>query len=262
MVSHQDDIRIDSVFEAAATSQPSHESFHVLRIKALTLLAECAKLRRQRPEVGQSPPRGGGLPTLSTASFVSNPHRFSQLKAALDQFVRQLPHEYRVPWEQWDEGDEVLPHGSPRVRSDGIGIHFLVGNAYLQLWNIRSLRDENSKAVLVARRMANLIPYFQPPAASSGYDVFLITVWNDVAMILLREVKRLLLMGNPFESAGIDVDLDVVTNAIRVWASRAIVGDHEGIDVAAINTKMFARLRALSLDEWVEAFEESSRRYG
>lgn len=58
------------------------------------------------------------------------------------------------------------------------------------------------------------------------------------------------------------MDLDIVTNSIKAWAGASLNRVHEGIDIAAINIHMLENLRGLPLEEWVEAFEESSRRYG
>jgi hypothetical protein len=64
------------------------------------------------------------------------------------------------------------------------------------------------------------------------------------------------------EASIIEVDLDIVTNTIKAWAGTTLNRVHDAIDIAAINTKMLADLRALPIEEWIEAFEESSRRYG
>jgi hypothetical protein len=90
-------------------------------------------------------------------------------------------------------------------------------------------------------------------------------------MILLREMKRLQHLGDVIgeeESAGLtsdaaslESDLDVVTNAIKHWAGLTDATDYGNtVDIAAINSKTLDALRAMSYDEWYEAFDESRRR--
>jgi hypothetical protein len=176
-------------------------------MKALTLLSQAVKLRNVLPEpkgsaIGEMaiPVRSSGT---SKAAFVSNPTAFTRLKSSLERYCDQLPASHRPPWKRWDEGTERL---QPRIRTGKdtavlVRLHtqerltwqnFLIGNAYMQLWNVNSLAAENSEAVLVARRIVDFVctysgldvsetlarPVFDSFALqmTGGYDTFIITV--------------------------------------------------------------------------------------
>ena len=143
-----------------------HDNFALLRIKALTFLAHCSRLRRSRPEKGGiTLNRHHHVIPLSVALCLSHPEGFQQLKRALDSFVSCLSDHFRINW-QWDEGDDVRPPGVSEMSNQSATVHCLIGCCYLQLWNVRSLRDENVKAVLVARRLVNFISHFGPATVS------------------------------------------------------------------------------------------------
>jgi hypothetical protein len=49
-----------------------------------------------------------------------------------------------------------------------------MGNAYLTLWNIRSLSSDNRTALLIARRAAAVIGVYIEETLLRGYDAFII----------------------------------------------------------------------------------------
>ncbi|TXT10714.1 hypothetical protein VHUM_02219 [Vanrija humicola] len=267
LVSIQDDISLQSLLDPppSGLARSADSSFIVLRMKALTLLARVLKLRQERPEVDSPPSPSAGPPTCSypgspAPAFATHPAGFVRIKRALDNYAAQLPQEHKAPW-QWDEGENMT---MPRVaisRESSV-LHFLLGNAYMQLWNVRALDADNSVALLVARRLVNVMYLFQTEPMSTGYDIFMITIWNEVAMVLVREVKRLSHIGERARAAEVDSDLGVAIAAMKKWGDVDISNQHDGSDIAAINGKMLEQLRLMSEEDWAEAMAESSRRFG
>lgn len=269
LVSTVDDLSIDSVLDPKDNPRGLDNSFIVLRMKALTLLARVLKLRQERPEVAMpdmspepvaSGPHVCSYPGSSLPPYATHPTGFAKVKAALDYYVDHLPDEHRPPW-RWDEGDDVM---LPRValsRESSV-LHFLVGNAYMQLWNMRALDSDNSVALLVARRLVNVMYLYQTEPLSTGYDIFIITIWNEVAMVLVREMKRLQHVGETDRAHLVDGDLSVAIAAMKKWGDVDIAAEHDGKDIAVINGKMLEQLRLMSQEDWAEAIQESRRRYG
>lgn len=124
-----DDVRlIDVISPIGNPAQPPHTDFHSLRLKAITLLTEATRLRDKPPEPCSTlsngmpgsvqpwlPNRYGG----NRAARESHPSSFTNLKAALDRLVSELPQQYKLPWKQWDEGrreDGTLPR--LRIKKD------------------------------------------------------------------------------------------------------------------------------------------------
>lgn len=301
LVSTKDDVTMNTVIDPPLMppAVPDH-SFLVLRLKAVTLLARVHKLRQEAPEIPFESPESPGAgrtahgcsyPGSAQPAFVTHPTGFGRMKAALDHFIDNLPDADRPPW-RWDEGNQTT---LPRVQlsRETCVLHFLIGNAYMQLWNIRALDAENAVALLVARRLVNVMFLYQTEPMSTGYDIFMITIWNEVAMVLVREVKRLQYLGMDDRAAEIDADLGVAINALKKWGDvdiavkqkegkqpPKVTGDHDilglmgespnpsgvtdldGADIAAINGKMLEQLRMMSKEDWGEAMAESRRRYG
>jgi hypothetical protein len=152
-VTPADDVPLSSIFDPTVPGK-AHNSFRVIRLQALALLNRAIAIRRIPVVVDPSP---------------WDP-RFAQVKAALDRFCDNLPPTFRSPWPRWDDGADmsmprvavareasVVVSSFPRT---GLTQQFLVGNAYLQLWNVNSLEDPNIKAVFIARRVVNLILLF------------------------------------------------------------------------------------------------------
>lgn len=269
IVSDKDDVPISSVFGATPPPYSSDSSFVILRLKAVTFLARVLKLRQDKPEI-ESPlaapvtpePHGCSYPGSPFPAYVTHPQGFARLKSGLDRFVDSLPENHRPPW-QWDSEDDsdlMLPR-VPIYRDTSV-LHFLIGNAYLQLWNVRALDAENHRAILIARRLVNVMYLFQTEPLTTGYDIFMITIWNEVAMILLREAKRLQYIGEREKAGQIDADLGVAIMALKKWGDVDLANEHDGADIAAMNGKMLDQLRAMSEQDWAEAVAESQRRYG
>lgn len=270
IVSSIDDQSVDTVLDPPTGPPRTDTSFMVLRIKAVTLLARVLKLRQERPEVSlpvnaapDSPltgPHVGSYPGSALPSFATHPTGFAKTKRALDHYCDTLPEEHKAPW-RWDEGD-VMTLPRVAISRESSVLHFLLGNAYMQLWNVRALDADNAVAILVARRLVNVMYLFQTEPMSTGYDIFMITIWNEVAMVLVREVKRLQHLGEPERAAEIDSDLGVAIAALKKWGDVDISTEHDGADIAAINGKMLEQLRLMSQEDWSEAMAESRRRYG
>jgi len=268
MVSTIDDQSIESVLNPPPGPPRTDTSFFVLRIKAVTLLARVLRMRQERPEVTlptaapESPSTGpiGSYPGSALPPFATHPTGFARIKAALDHYCDNLPPEHRAPW-RWDEGDDLTLPRISLTRESSV-LHFLMGNAYMQLWNVRALDADNAVAILVARRLVNVMYLFQTEPMSTGYDIFMITIWNEVAMVLVRETKRLQHLGEDERAAQIDADLGVAIAALKKWGDVDISTEHDGADIAAINGKMLEQLRLMSKEDWAEAMAESRRRYG
>lgn len=267
IVSSKDDVPISSVFEATPPPFPADSSFLVLRIKALTFLARVLKLRQEKNEV--NPPAEKheaaaahvcSYPGSVHPAYVTHPTGFARVKNGLDHFVETLPAEHKPPW-KWDEGEDVTLPRVQLARETSV-LHFLTGNSYMQLWNVRALDAENTVAILIARRLVNVMYMFQTEPMSSGYDIFIITIWNEVAMVLVREAKRLQFLGETARAAAIDADLGVAIAALKKWGDVDVANEHDGADIAAINGKMLDQLRAMGQEDWAEAVAESQRRFG
>jgi hypothetical protein len=268
LVSTIDDQSIDTVLDPPPGPSKQDNQFIVLRIKAVTLLARVLRMRQEKPEV-TIPAPSPGSPTTSTVGsypgsalppFATHPSGFARIKTALDRFCDALPPEHSAPW-RWDEGEDMTLPRVSLTRESSV-LHFLLGNAYMQLWNVRALDADNAVAILVARRLVNVMYLFQTEPMSTGYDIFMITIWNEVAMVLVREVKRLQHLGQDERASQIDADLGVAISALKKWGDVDISTEHDGADIAAINGKMLEQLRLMSKEDWAEAMAESRRRYG
>jgi len=262
MLSEADDVSVASIMDTEKMPG-APDGFFCLRMQALTFLTEAVRLcdfHLQKATPGFPKDSSSASKSAKKAAFLSHPASFDRLKFALDRFCDSLPPQHRAPWTRWDEGsDTKVPWMG--IRKDTAVLSFLIANAYLTMWNVRALSSENSRALLVAKRIVNVLCLFSPMEMLGGYDVFLIVGWNEVAMILLREVKRLQLTGQYDAALPIQADLNIVLTALRAWAGFAVSTDHEGVDVAAVNTKILDRLLAMTPAEWLEAIEESDRRY-
>lgn len=270
LVNAQDDVSVGSVLDPHDSPVGCDNSFVVLRLKATTLLARVLKLRQERPEATipemstpesiHSGPHVCSYPGSSLPPFATHPTGFAKTKAALDHFVDHLPDEHRPPW-RWDEGEDLTLPRMAITRETSV-LHFLIGNAYMQLWNVRTLDSDNVVALLVARRLVNVMYLYQTEPMSTGYDIFMITIWNEVAMVLVREAKRLEALGETEQAARVDSDLGVAIAAMKKWGDVDISTEHDGSDIAAINGKMLDQLRLMSQADWAEAMGESRKRYG
>ncbi|RXK35338.1 hypothetical protein M231_07410 [Tremella mesenterica] len=256
LVSIQDDVPISSILADPPTPGRPDDNYHLIRLKAMTFQLEAARLRRVKPEVFNEAIMSQARGLESRATHMTHPESHGRLRHCLEVFCDHLPPAFRCPWSQWDEeGSETALPRMAMSRQAAI-ISVLIGDAYLQLWNVKLLDAENTRALFVARRLVSVICLFTGESLTSGFDLFIITIWNEVAMILLREVKRLQTLGDHAGAEVIDADLDVVIDGLKRWASHAISKDHESVDIAAVNTKMLDRLRQIPLDEWRQAFDD------
>lgn len=163
LINADDGIRVqDSILDPDISAKYTPKSsFWILRIKALTLLAHCSRLCRAKPEKGAlTLNRTQHVIPYSVAVCLSHPEGFRTLRQALNTFVSHLPPHCYVPWETWDEGDIMRLPEDQAIHVQGAVLQTLMGACYLQLWNVRSMRDENVKAVLVARRLVGFIGRF------------------------------------------------------------------------------------------------------
>ncbi|ORY27795.1 hypothetical protein BCR39DRAFT_537261 [Naematelia encephala] len=188
LVSRTDDVTMHQALDIESMETSIDDIFLVHRLKIETLLGRIVRVKHLLPEV----PVGAG--SYGRAMYLSHPTAFTSLKHSLDLYCDRLPPAFRLPWRRWDEGAEnTLPRMS---LPDGTAIlWFLIGNAYLLLWNVRSLNSENAMAVIVARRIVSIMCLFPRREMRGAYDAFIMTIWNEVAMILLREYKRLTFEG-------------------------------------------------------------------
>ncbi|ODN80430.1 hypothetical protein, variant [Cryptococcus amylolentus CBS 6039] len=162
LLNESDDIDISITTALDPSYQPppgaSPDSFHIMRLKALTMVSRSVSLRALRPE---SPPETslsiyqntfspttasttspetarGRFAVSSQLSLISNPAAFVSHKKVLDLICERLPEGYKCPWGRWDEGSDV---SMPRLnlKRDAMVLHFLFASAYLQTWNNKSL---------------------------------------------------------------------------------------------------------------------------
>jgi hypothetical protein len=163
-----DDVTISSVLDAI--DHTTDNSFLVLRMQALSLLLKAVQLSDKKPEVNQPSINVSTMPFSHT-----HPLAFGAIKRALDFFYDNLPADRKATWARWDAGNErSLPRQG--MRRDTAVLHFIIGNAYLQIHSIQSLHSENPVALTVARRLVTVIYIFQNQQMSSGYDVFILTM--------------------------------------------------------------------------------------
>jgi hypothetical protein len=185
LVTKADDVRIGSVLSepARAPNLGRFTDFLSLRIRALTLLSAAIQLRQCEPEdpmdamyqyEQSGPPSPGRFGSGRTAAHETNPIAFKRTKAAIDRFCRELPECYALPWADMDEGEDTTWSAKGRVSKEAAVIvrakmdegcraddqWLIVGDAYIHLWNLRTLSSPNVKALLVAKRMASMMAVY------------------------------------------------------------------------------------------------------
>lgn len=129
--------------------------FGSLRMRALTLLAAAVHLRTVPVEPGHTYDVPGYVLGYRSPTE-SHPQEQARLLRALERFRSELPPGYALPWRTWDEG-EFTPLRPMTRSTQSAAINFIIASAYIQVWSVRSLNMPNTRAVLVARRMALLI---------------------------------------------------------------------------------------------------------
>ena len=94
--------------------------------------------------------------------------------------------------------------------------------------------------------------------------MFFILIWNDIAMVLLREMKRIEFGGTSSpedDPAGVAADFDLVLEAIKSWSLLNVKSKHGTADIAAINWQMLDAFKPMSQETWLGAAQEAMERF-
>ncbi|ORX34450.1 hypothetical protein BD324DRAFT_635980 [Kockovaella imperatae] len=273
LVTAKDDVTLMAALRAPSPSRPivpGHDSWYICAIKSWGFMEKVFRLRDSPPELPIVPPPSvdlitpGRIASGAASIQASCPKAFTELKAAMDYFCDTLPLQFSLPWHRW-EGNEPF-HQPQQPLPDLVSkIWFLIGFTYLHLFNVRTLAERNDDAVRVARRLVKLVLGSLSICETwRGYDMFFIIIWNDLAMTLLRELKRIEFAGNAKETDdahGIEADFDLVMGAIKEWSLLNVKTKHGDADIAAINWRMLDTFKPMPKEMWLEAAQEAMERF-
>ncbi|EIW71404.1 hypothetical protein TREMEDRAFT_60335 [Tremella mesenterica DSM 1558] len=255
LVNKDDDKTVSELFEPSEGPLPHYadSTFYILRLRAIALLEKSSKLMYLKPEPGLQErtrdgscsvsPMGGIDEYLSFQEYnasqatdthpcedgknpsgsqgwtrcarIRTPKAYEEIRLALLRIENDLPPERRTNWEKWD-GKVQDWHYSPS-KKDVASMHFVLGCAWMFLWDIYSFNAENHLAVGVARRLTCTIRRISAETMRADFDVFIVMTWSFVVKILIRESKRLHHLGQTEAAAPIDADIECIISALKLF---------------------------------------------
>ncbi|KAL7423900.1 hypothetical protein Q5752_001485 [Cryptotrichosporon argae] len=158
----------------------------------------------------------------SRSARVRTPHAYAQVHSALVRFEDDLPPERRTDWAAWDGRAQAWQAGADAGKSDVYAVHFVIGCAWMFLFDIWAFNAPNTQAVNVARRLAFAarLVVNNPNPVSTPLDVFVSMCWTFIVKILIREAKRLQALGDAAAAGPIEAEIEVVVQALRQFGKR------------------------------------------
>ncbi|WVQ95964.1 hypothetical protein IAU59_003063 [Kwoniella sp. CBS 9459] len=162
--------------------------------------------------------KGGWTRTAS----IRTPKAYEEVKSALLRIEADLPPEWRTNWFIWDGQVQDWHFGKPR--KDLITLHFVLGCAWMFLFDVFSFNAENIDAVNVAKRLTVTVRFVAKEVMVSDLDVFIAMTWSFISKILIREMKRLQAMGDVVGVTSIEADIETLISALRQFGQRYTMG--------------------------------------
>ncbi|WRT69797.1 uncharacterized protein IL334_006788 [Kwoniella shivajii] len=153
---------------------------------------------------------------------IRNARAYEEVKQALLKIESDLPPEWRTEWWKWDGKVQEWHFGKPR--KDVITLHFVLGCAWMFLYDVFSFSAENTDAVNVAQRLTVTVKFVSRQVMSSDLDVFIAMTWSFVSKILIREMKRLQSLGDIDGANALEPDIQTLVTALREFGQRYTIG--------------------------------------
>ncbi|WVW86826.1 hypothetical protein I302_108881 [Kwoniella bestiolae CBS 10118] len=153
---------------------------------------------------------------------IRTPKAYEEVKQALLKIESDLPPEWRVEWWKWD--GKVQEWHFTRARKDLITLHFVLGCAWMFLYDVFSFNAENTDAINVAKRLTVTVRFVSKEVMTSDLDVFIAMTWSFISKILIREMKRLQSLGDVSGANTLEPDIQVLVSALREFGQRYTIG--------------------------------------
>nr|XP_019009262.1 uncharacterized protein I206_05910 [Kwoniella pini CBS 10737]OCF48043.1 hypothetical protein I206_05910 [Kwoniella pini CBS 10737] len=153
---------------------------------------------------------------------IRTPKAYEEVKQALLRIETDLPPEWRVEWWKWD--GKVQEWHFTKPRKDLITLHFVLGCAWMFLYDVFAFNAENTDAVNVAKRLTVTVRFVRKDAMTSDLDVFIAMTWSFISKILIREMKRLQSIGDITGANELEPDISVLVTALKEFGTRYTIG--------------------------------------
>ncbi|WWC95459.1 hypothetical protein V866_002323 [Kwoniella sp. B9012] len=153
---------------------------------------------------------------------IRTPKAYEEVKQALLKIESDLPPEWRVEWWKWD--GKVQEWHFTKARKDLITLHFVLGCAWMFLYDVFSFNAENTDAINVAKRLTVTVRFVSKEVMTSDLDVFIAMTWSFISKILIREMKRLQSLGDVTGANSLEPDVQILVTALREFGQRYTIG--------------------------------------
>nr|XP_018260194.1 uncharacterized protein I303_07111 [Kwoniella dejecticola CBS 10117]OBR82352.1 hypothetical protein I303_07111 [Kwoniella dejecticola CBS 10117] len=153
---------------------------------------------------------------------IRTPKAYEEVKQALLRIESDLPPEWRVEWWKWD--GKVQEWHFTKPRKDLITLHFVLGCAWMFLYDVFSFNAENTDAINVAKRLTVTVRFVRKDVMTSDLDVFIAMTWSFISKILIREMKRLQSIGDVAGANELEPDISVLVTALKEFGTRYAIG--------------------------------------
>ncbi|KAK4686784.1 hypothetical protein P7C73_g3328, partial [Tremellales sp. Uapishka_1] len=272
LVTQADDYTIGSLYD---NPQPPRSPFYgestyiELRLRAIAILERSSKLMYAKPEApaGSTSSSSSNSPhsaideyllmqnmaafmdvdedTTSPAKGANRtaqircPKAYEEVRQALLRVEADMPAERRTNWEAWD-GKVQAWHFSG-LKKDIVTLHFILGCAWMFLFDVYSYKTENTRAVAVARRLVFTIRTVMQDDIDGDIDVFIAMTWSFIVKILIREAKRLQSLGDVLTAGPLEAEIETIVQALKIFGKR--------YGIASMQATRVERYRASTLEE-------------
>ncbi|WVN87511.1 uncharacterized protein L203_102693 [Cryptococcus depauperatus CBS 7841] len=158
---------------------------------------------------------------------VRTPKAYQQVKQSLLMIEDDLPEKWRTNWLEWD--GKVQEWHFCGARKDVVTLHFMLGCAWMFLEDVYTFNAENTAAVNVAKRLTVTARYLQSQSVHADLDVFTVMMWSFISKILIRDMKRLQNLGDKDGAAAIEIDVEMIVQALREFGRYNTVGQSQAM---------------------------------
>ncbi|WWC92908.1 uncharacterized protein L201_007870 [Kwoniella dendrophila CBS 6074] len=153
---------------------------------------------------------------------IRTPRAFEEVKQALLKIENDLPPEWRVEWWKWDGKIQEWHFSKPR--KDLLTLQFVLGCAWMFLYDVFSFNAENNEALNVAKRLTVTVKFVAKEAMTSDLDIFIAMTWSFISKILIREMKRLQSIGDYTNANDLEPEIQTLVNALKEFGQRYTIG--------------------------------------
>ncbi|OCF34322.1 hypothetical protein I316_03836 [Kwoniella heveanensis BCC8398] len=204
---------------ASSADSPENPNYSGIDDYLIQQMAFAAGLNPVDSDPSKRPRLKGGW---TRTARIRTPKAYEEVKSALLRIEADLPPEWRTNWFVWDGKVQDWHFGKPR--KDLITLHFVLGCAWMFLFDVFSFNAENHDAVNVAKRLTVTVRFVSKEVMVSDLDVFIAMTWSFISKILIREMKRLQAMGDTSGVASLEADIETLISALRQFGQRYTMG--------------------------------------